>query len=366
MSKKANKTNFQQTKENSLANQNLEVRESKSDKNLQEQDSKVKKDHLSKKEHKDNQEDKNSVLKADSDSKNIDNSQIDLKAQSSNEDSSNISIRKNRFVLPKLKTFDLLMITICLLLFSSLLLTILTFNSYNQVLKLNFLQQKVLLEENTISNLSKENKDLKEQVANLQKEKQNSQQTESKKTFTLEKPDFQKDHWLGNKDAKIVWLVYSDYQCPFCKKIHPDLLKLQANNSDLAIVFRHLPLTSIHPFSIRIAEASECIALENKQKFWDFTNTVFAKEENIANFQDLSNLLKTLGLDSAQVQECLQSKKFEQKILNTANEHIEAGLKSTPTSIIFNLETNTAKILPGALEYQDLQKVLQEVRDAKK
>jgi hypothetical protein len=63
----------------------------------------------------------------------------------------------------------------------------------------------------------------------------------------FEQPNPVLDKWKGDKRARFVWVQYSDFQCPFCRKIQPDLEKIYQENSDLAMVYRHYPITSIHP-----------------------------------------------------------------------------------------------------------------------
>ncbi len=85
------------------------------------------------------------------------------------------------------------------------------------------------------------------------------------------------DHIIGSATAPIVLIEYSDYQCPFCKMIHPSLKQIVSEgNGSVAWVYRQYPLYQIHPQAIPSALAAECVAEQlGNTAFWTFTNTIF-------------------------------------------------------------------------------------------
>lgn len=86
-----------------------------------------------------------------------------------------------------------------------------------------------------------------------------------------------KDHVKGNRNAKVVLVEYSDYECPFCERFHPTIVKISEEyKNDVAWAFRHFPL-SFHPYAQKSAEAAECVAkLEGNDAFWEYTDMLFA------------------------------------------------------------------------------------------
>jgi protein-disulfide isomerase len=84
------------------------------------------------------------------------------------------------------------------------------------------------------------------------------------------------DHVKGNPDSPITIVEYSDFDCPFCSRFHATLEQVMAENDDVAWVYRHFPLTQLHPNAAAVAAASECVAdLEGNDAFWTFTDGYF-------------------------------------------------------------------------------------------
>lgn len=79
------------------------------------------------------------------------------------------------------------------------------------------------------------------------------------------------DHWLGSRRASIILVEYSDIDCPFCKRAEPVVAEILQENPDIAFVYRHSPIASLHPFAAYKAEATECVKnISNEDVFWKF------------------------------------------------------------------------------------------------
>ena len=80
------------------------------------------------------------------------------------------------------------------------------------------------------------------------------------------------DRYLGNINADVVIIEYSDIDCPFCKRFHPTMERIaQEYGSKIAWVYRHFPLDSLHPEARTKAEATECVAqLAGNEVFWKY------------------------------------------------------------------------------------------------
>ena len=87
------------------------------------------------------------------------------------------------------------------------------------------------------------------------------------------------DYILGNPNAPVKIVEFSDLECPFCKRFHATLQQVMneyGKDGRVAWVYRHLPLESIHPQARPLAEGSECVAeLGGNDAFWEYADLVF-------------------------------------------------------------------------------------------
>lgn len=82
------------------------------------------------------------------------------------------------------------------------------------------------------------------------------------------------DHIMGNKDAKVTIIEYSDFECPFCKQFHPTLERIvKENNGNVAWIYRHYPL---HQHSFEKLLAANCVAeIKGDDAFWKYSDLLF-------------------------------------------------------------------------------------------
>ena len=86
----------------------------------------------------------------------------------------------------------------------------------------------------------------------------------------------------GNKDAKVTVVVYDDFQCPYCSRMHQTLLDVMKSYGDrIKVVYKDYPLVQIHPWAGRAAIDSECLAKQNGDAYWDFADYVHANGRQI-------------------------------------------------------------------------------------
>lgn len=90
--------------------------------------------------------------------------------------------------------------------------------------------------------------------------------------------DFEKDHILGDKDADIAIIEYTDFQCPFCHRVHPTHQQLvKEYDGKVMWVERHFPL-NFHPEAVPLANGAECAAeLGGNDAFWAFSDKVMGE-----------------------------------------------------------------------------------------
>lgn len=196
-----------------------------------------------------------------------------------------------------------------------------------------------------------------------QQQAQNRQQFEKIKKMRPVNPDI--DHILGNKDAPITLVEYSDFECPFCKRFHPTVAELLENNQDkLRWVYRHFPLGFHNPGAQKQAEASECVAeLSGNDAFWQYTDLIYQRTTSNGNgfpIDSLKPLAEEIGVDSEAFAECMKSERMASRVQQDVDNGIAIGVSGTPMAIILN-KTGEARVVAGARGLAELQGIVDEL-----
>jgi Na+/H+ antiporter NhaA len=109
--------------------------------------------------------------------------------------------------------------------------------------------------------------------------------------------DPRRDHIRGPARGALVTLVeYGDFECPYCGQAEPALRELLREHGELRFVFRHLPLTDVHPHAQLAAEAAEAAALQGR--FWQMHDALMS-HQGALTFGDLLGYARDIGLDTA-------------------------------------------------------------------
>ncbi|MDO8482210.1 MAG: DsbA family protein [bacterium] len=154
------------------------------------------------------------------------------------------------------------------------------------------------------------------------------------------------DHILGNPNAPIIMVEYSDLECPFCKSFHKtmqSLMDVYGKDGKIAWVYRHFPL-DIHPKAPKEAEATECAAEQGGNKaFWDYVNKIFeiTPTNNGLDHAQLPLIAGQIGLDVTAFQTCLDSGKYAEKVKADYADGLKAGVNGTPNTVLVLAETLT-------------------------
>lgn len=164
---------------------------------------------------------------------------------------------------------------------------------------------------------------------------------------------------LGNKNAKVTIIEFSDFQCPFCKQFFdstfPQLKKEYIDTGKVQFAFRHLPL-DIHPNAPKAGEAAECA--NDQQKFWEYHDELFKQFDSWVNeptdsvqnkFTDFAG---GLGINTQEFSTCLTSGKYAQKVNDDMTVAQNAGATGTPTFFI------NGQMLVGAFPYETFKTLL--------
>ncbi len=174
-----------------------------------------------------------------------------------------------------------------------------------------------------------------------------------------------RDHVRGNKNANVVLIEYSDYECPFCKNFHPTMLEVMKEYGDkVKWVYRHYPL-SFHANAQKQSEAAECAyELGGDDAFWKYTDALYERTtSNGTGFalDKLGPLAAELGLNQSAFQTCLDSDTYKQYVADDMAGGQKAGVQGTPGTIIWNLKTGEKKLIPGALPFTSVKPMIDEL-----
>lgn len=174
--------------------------------------------------------------------------------------------------------------------------------------------------------------------------------------------DPQKDHIRGNQNAQVAVIEYSDFECPFCKRVHPTYQQIMKEYGDKVMwVYRHYPL-SFHANAQKEAEASECVAeLGGNDAFWKFTDAIYERTTSQGTgfaLDKLAPLAKEVGVNEAKFQSCLDSGKYAQKVKDDMDGGNKAGVNGTPGNIIVNLKTQKNSLVSGAQPFENFKSAI--------
>ena len=137
---------------------------------------------------------------------------------------------------------------------------------------------------------------------------------------------------LGPASAPVTLVVFSDFQCPYCKAFSATLKQLTEKYGDkVRLVFRQFPLTAIHPEAQKAAEASLCAA--GQKKFWEM-HDLFFQNQSYLKTPELKNRADTLGLDAAAFNACLDGGKSAALVHEDVVAGFRAGIEGTPASFV--------------------------------
>ncbi len=140
------------------------------------------------------------------------------------------------------------------------------------------------------------------------------------------------DAFKGPADAKVTIIEFSEFQCPYCKRGKETISEiLEIYGEQVKLVFKHFPLTSIHPSAQKAAEATECAG--DQGKFWEMHDWMFDNQKELA-VDDLKTAAANLGMNSSEFNGCLDSGKYEGKVKNDTEEAKGLGLSGAPAFFV--------------------------------
>lgn len=175
------------------------------------------------------------------------------------------------------------------------------------------------------------------------------------------------DPQMGDKNAKVTVIEFSDFQCPFCRRSYsdsiPQLKSEYVDTGKVLFVYRDFPLDSIHPGARPAAVAAECA--DEQGKFWDYHNKVFDEQnkqgKGTVQFSndDLKKWAADIGLNTQQFNLCLDSNKYDAEVRKDLQDGVTAGVSGTPTFYIGSPSNGYIQLV-GAQPYSSIKQTIEQ------
>jgi len=170
------------------------------------------------------------------------------------------------------------------------------------------------------------------------------------------------DYYRGNRDAKIVFIEYSDLECPYCKRFHSTMKQVIDGYGDHVLwAYRHFPLGS-HPNAQKASEAAECVGkYSGDNAFWEFTDLYFSRTtSNGYGFPtaNLAALATEVGADQGTIQGCIDSGEMVESVASDFQAGIDSGVTGTPGTILIEPD-GQSQVLSGAIPYEQMKQIIE-------
>ena len=177
-------------------------------------------------------------------------------------------------------------------------------------------------------------------------------------------PVSSRDHVLGLVNAPVTLVLFSDTECPFCKRFHFEtvvkVMEKYVANGQVKIVYRYSPLDGLHAKARPEAESLECVAkLGGENVFWNYVNKLYTITPSNDGLEPtkLINLAKELGIDSKKFVECQNSGYGKDKVQADLQDAINSGMNGTPYSVVISPKGNKIPI-EGAQAYPTVAAII--------
>lgn len=138
------------------------------------------------------------------------------------------------------------------------------------------------------------------------------------------------DHTLstGPENAKVVFIEFSDFECPFCARAQGTVQKLREEyKGKVRFVLKHLPLDAIHPNAIPAAVATQAAAAQNKG--WEFAESLWKNQDKLSEKLYLE-IAKDLKLDMKKFESDLASEEITAQVTQDMKDAASLGARGTP------------------------------------
>ena len=143
--------------------------------------------------------------------------------------------------------------------------------------------------------------------------------------------DDERDHIRGPEKAPVTLVEYGDFECPYCGLAEPSVRELLRDFGDVRYVWRHLPLTDVHPHAQLAAEATEAAAKQGA--FWEM-HDLLLEHQGALTVRDLTGYATSLGLDTERFNADLRKHVGAARVAEDTDSADLSGVSGTPTFFV--------------------------------
>jgi len=155
---------------------------------------------------------------------------------------------------------------------------------------------------------------------------------------------------MGEKDAKITIIEFSDYQCPYCKRVRPTIWRLvDEYKGKMSYTFMDFPL-NFHKEAKKAHEAAHCAGDEGK--YFEFNRKIFDNQTKMG-LEDLKKYARDLKLNVSDFEKCLSSDKYAKLVDDFTKAGMYAGVTGTPAFFINGI------LISGAQPYESFKEIIE-------
>jgi Na+/H+ antiporter NhaA len=143
--------------------------------------------------------------------------------------------------------------------------------------------------------------------------------------------DPERDHIRGPREAPVTLVEYGDFECPYCGRAEPIVREVLSDFADVRYVWRHLPLSDVHPNAQLAAEAAEAAA--DQDAFWEMHDLLLDHQGDLRP-RDLVGYAEQLGLDVERFRDQLRDNEPARHVAEDVDSADQSGVTGTPTFFI--------------------------------
>lgn len=141
-------------------------------------------------------------------------------------------------------------------------------------------------------------------------------------------------HQMGSPKGPAILLEFADFQCPACARLHTELRELRAKHPTLVIIYRHFPLTQIHPLAYAAALESECASAQ--ARFEAYHDVLFNFQDSLAALSPIERAERAKVPDLVGFMSCVRNREYAERVERDIAMGNTASLEATPLIYVNN------------------------------